>query len=121
MAIRTTEQSAPEQLAKLIAELTKLTTNQPTTAEIEEAVFFLLPQINETLCIWSHSRQIIKAQANHAAIFAERHPNVVAVMTKLTPMQSALHAIAAIPVATAEEDAAMDFFEIRQAPMRGAM
>ncbi len=114
MAIRTTEQSAPEQLAKLIAELTKLTTNQPTTAEIEEAVFFLLPQINETLCIWSHFRQLIKAQANQAAIFAERHPGVAAVMLRLTPGQQALRAIAAIPVCTPEEDAAFEAMAARQ-------
>lgn len=114
MVIRTTEQIAPERLSKLIAELSKLTTNQPTTAEIEEAFFYLLPQIDETLRSWFHSRQIIQAQAHQAAIFAERHPGVASVMLRLTPGQQALRAIAAIPVCTPEEDAAFEAMAARQ-------
>ena len=44
MPTRQTELLAPAKLSALIAKLTELTTNQPTTAEIEEAYFYLLPR-----------------------------------------------------------------------------
>ena len=128
--LKTSDQNGAEISAALLADLTKLTWDQPTTAEIEEAFFYLLPQIDETLRSWFHSRQIIQAQAHQAAIFAERHPGVASVMLRLTPGQQALRAIAAIPVCTPEEDAAFEAMAARQinpifgqllAPMRGAM
>ena len=52
MPIRTTEQSAPATLAELIPQLTMLTTDQPTTTEIEEALIKIVPAITRALADW---------------------------------------------------------------------
>jgi len=63
MPIRTTEQQAPEALAELIPQLTKLTVEQPTTAEIEEAIR-VSRAITRALFEWAGARYSAKAQAN---------------------------------------------------------
>jgi hypothetical protein len=107
MAIRTTEQLAPEQLAKLTTQLTQLTTAQPTTTEIDEALA-LLPQIQQVLKDWINSRHIIAAHARQAAEFRECFPHVAAAMDRLTLRQIAAD------VCSPELDAALDEWEERQ-------
>jgi hypothetical protein len=58
-----TEQKAPNVIADLIANLTALTTNQPTTAEIEEALA-TSKAITRGLFEWLASRYATRAQAN---------------------------------------------------------
>ncbi len=101
--ILTTEQLAPEMLSTLTAQLTRLTTDQPTTAEIEEAIH-LIPQIRRVLLDWASSRHLNLAHAQQAAAFRLAHPRVAEVMDRLNPT---------IPVNTPEEDAAMDELERR--------
>lgn len=110
MALRTTEQIAPEMLAQLISELTKLTTDQPTTVEIEEALLGVMPQVVHVLKTWITSRHLNMAHAHQAAKFAESHPQVAEVMRRLTPPEQALRQIAAN---TAAEDEAFDEMERR--------
>jgi hypothetical protein len=59
---RTDEQRAPEAIAALIPQLTKLTTEQPTTAEIEEAVL-VSKKITRALFEWLAFRYSGHAQA----------------------------------------------------------
>lgn len=113
MALRTTEQIAPEMLAQLISELTKLTTDQPTTVEIEEALLGVMPQVVHVLKTWITSRHLNMAHAHQAAKFAESHPQVAEVMRRLAAPEQALRQIAAIPTATAAEDEAFDEMERR--------
>jgi hypothetical protein len=58
-----TGQKAPKVIADLIAKLTALTTNQPTTAEIEEALI-TSKAITRGLFEWLASRYATRAQAN---------------------------------------------------------
>jgi hypothetical protein len=60
---RTTEQKAPKVIADLIANLTALTTNQPTTAEIEEALL-TSKAITRGLLEWLGSRYTTQARAH---------------------------------------------------------
>ncbi len=113
MVIRTTEQLAPEMLAKLTRQLTQLTTDQPTAVEIEEALLSVLPQIAMVLRDWKNSRRLGYIHAQQAAKFRESHPQVAEVMARLTPPQAALRQIADIPTATPEEDAVFDEMERR--------
>ena len=98
MPIRTTEQSAPATLAELIPQLTTLTTEQPTTAEIEEALIKIVPAITRALADWLRSRHTISANAHSAGIPEETpeereyldpvetaHPHIFA--PDLTPME----------------------------------
>jgi hypothetical protein len=68
MSIRTVEQSAPATLAELIPQLTMLTTDQPTTAEIEEALIKIVPAITRALADWLRSRHEIGRDAHLAAV-----------------------------------------------------
>lgn len=63
MEIRATETNAPATLAGLIPELTKLTMEQPTTAEIEEA-HKVAKAITRLLVEWLADRYYTKAQVN---------------------------------------------------------
>jgi len=96
--MRTTEQLAPVQLLELIPELTKLTTDQPTTAELEEALMKIVPAITRTLGDWIRSRHTISTNAHSAGIPEETpeereyldqietaHPHISA--PDLTPME----------------------------------
>jgi ribosomal protein L17 len=58
---RTTEQKATKVIAELIAKLTALTTNQPTTAEIEEALL-MNKAVTRALFEWLASRYATKAR-----------------------------------------------------------
>lgn len=62
---RTTEQSAPEALAKLIPQLTQLTTDQPTTVELEEALL-ASKAITRAIFEWLASRYTGQAAARRA-------------------------------------------------------
>jgi hypothetical protein len=99
MPIRTTEQSAPAQLAEYLTELSKLTTDQPTTSEIEEALR-LVPLIAHVLKTWATSRHLGVAHSRQAAEFRERFPEVA---KALEAGQGALRHIAALPVETPQE------------------
>lgn len=107
MPIRTTEQSAPAQLAEYVTELSKLTTDPPTTAEIEEALR-LVPMIAHVLKTWATSRHLGMAHSRQAAEFRERFPGVTAA---LGAGQGALRQIAAIPVETSQEAEVLDRIE----------
>ena len=91
---RTVEQQAPEAIAELIPKLTQLTTEQPTTAEIEEALL-VSKAITRALFEWAASRYSAKAAATIGA------------------GQNALRQIAA-DVCSPELDAALDEWEERQ-------
>ncbi len=82
MTTRTMEQTAPGELAKYIAQLAELTKDQPTTAELEEALM-LVPCLNAILRSWVSSRHIIQSHAHRAAGFTEDHPAVAAVVMGL--------------------------------------
>jgi ribosomal protein L17 len=60
---QTTEQKAPKVIADLIANLTALTANQPTTAEIEEALL-TSKAITRGLFEWLASRYATRGRAN---------------------------------------------------------
>lgn len=59
---RTTEQLAPPAIAELIPKLTMLTTEQPTTAELEEALL-ASKAITRAIFEWLASRYSAKAAA----------------------------------------------------------
>jgi hypothetical protein len=71
--VRTTEQIAPEDILAYTKDLQKLCFEQPTTAELEEALA-ILPKIKFTLGVWIHSRHLAKAHAEQAAEFQRRFP-----------------------------------------------
>jgi len=71
--VRTTEQIAPEDILAYTKDLQKLCFEQPTTAELEEAMA-LLPKIKFTLGVWINSRHLAQAQAVQAAEFQSRFP-----------------------------------------------
>jgi len=96
--MRTTEQLAPVQLLELIPELTKLTTDQPPTADLEDALMKIVPAITRALADWLRSRHTISANAHSAGIPEETpeereyldqveiaHPHIFA--PDLTPME----------------------------------
>lgn len=96
--MRTTEQLAPVQLLELIPELTKLTTAQPPTADLEDALMKIIPAITRTLGDWIRSRHTISTNAHSAGIPEETpeereyldqietaHPHIFA--PDLTPME----------------------------------
>lgn len=62
--VRTTEQQAPAAIAELIPQLSKLTCEQPTTAELEEALL-ASKAITRALFEWLASRYSAKAAAAH--------------------------------------------------------
>ena len=62
MIIRTVEQSAPAQLAEYVTELSKLTTDQPTTAELEETLV-ASKAITRAVFEWLASRYSAQAAA----------------------------------------------------------
>jgi len=114
MPIRTTEQSAPATLAELIPQLTMLTTDQPTTAEIEEALIKIVPAITRTLGDWIRSRHTIGANAHMAAQFDETHPAVSAMVMGLKGIaKSQAYTIPAVHPEVAAQMAALD----RPAPL----
>jgi len=63
---RTTEQRAPEAIAELIPKLTMLTTEQPTTAEIEETIL-VSRAITRALFEWASWRYSNHAKAEISA------------------------------------------------------
>ena len=76
--MRTTEQRAPEAISELIPKLTMLTTEQPTTAEIEEAIL-ISKAITRALFEWVSWRY-----SNHAnGQLNATHPEVAAQMAAL--------------------------------------
>lgn len=96
--MRTIEDLAPAAIAEMVALLTKLTTGQPTTAELLEARTRILPAINRALGDWIDSRG-----------FAAAYPGTYA-------MGQALRAIAQGPdgdINSPAEDEAMDALEAR--------
>lgn len=110
--MKTSDQNGAEISAALLADLTKLTWDQPTTPELEEALA-LVPALTKCLRDWVCSRHLIET-ANRRRV-------------ALGPGQLALRAIA---TCTPEEDAAFEAMAARQinpifgqllAPMRGAM
>jgi len=109
MPIRTTEQSAPATLAELIPQLTMLTTDQPTTAEIEEALIKIVPAITRTLGDWIRSRHTISTNAHLAAQFDETHPAVSALVMGPKGIAAAqAYAIPAVHPEVAAQMAALD-------------
>lgn len=81
MTVRTTEQIAPEMMLDLTKQLQQLSFNQPTTAELEEALA-LVPQITTVLKSWISARHLNVAHAARAAEFRERHPELTPVLEK---------------------------------------
>ena len=63
--IRTTEQRAPQAISELIPKLTQLTTGQPTTVELEEALL-ASKAITRALFEWLASRYTAQAAAKKA-------------------------------------------------------
>lgn len=88
MSIRTTEQIAPATIAELIPKLTQLTTEQPTTSEIEEAVL-ISRAITRALLEWVSSRHLNQSHSMARAEFTESHPAVAAAMLGLQRLAGA--------------------------------
>jgi hypothetical protein len=86
--IRTTEQIAMETVPRLIHQLAELTKEQPTTAEIEEAVM-TSRALTAALGSWASSRHLIGANAHMAAQFSETHPMVAAAVDGLRRLAAA--------------------------------
>ena len=63
--VRTTEQRAPEAISELIPKLTQLTIDQPTTAELEEALM-ASKAITRALFEWLSDRYFAQAAAAKA-------------------------------------------------------
>lgn len=80
MAVRTTEQIAPEHVAHLLGQLNKLTADQPT--KIEEAII-TSRALTASLMSWVSARHLIGANAHMAAQFSETHPAVATVVLGL--------------------------------------
>jgi len=60
--MRTTEQQAPEVIAQLIPKIAQLTTEQPTTAELEEALL-TTKALTRAIFEWLASRYSAQAAA----------------------------------------------------------
>jgi hypothetical protein len=97
----------------LLNRLLTLTSGEPTTEELKEALGLISLEIPAVLKAWISSRNIIAAHARQAAEFREGHPHVAAAMDRLTPGNAALRQIAA-DVCSPELDAALDEWEERQ-------
>lgn len=76
---RHTEDIAPSTLLDLTNQLRRLCLDQPTTAEIEEALRLVRP-IEVTLRAWISSRRLNLAQSHRGAEFRAKHPQVAAVV-----------------------------------------
>lgn len=63
--VRTVEQSAPEVLAELVQKLVPLTTDQPTTVELEEAIK-ISRAVTRALFEWLAARYTAPAAASKA-------------------------------------------------------
>ena len=61
--MKTTEQVAPATIAELVPKLSQLTTDQPTTTEIEEAIR-ISKAITRALFEWAASRYSAQAQGS---------------------------------------------------------
>lgn len=79
MKPRHTEEVATETLLDLTKQIQRLCLDQPTTAEIEEALRLVRP-IEVTLRAWMSSRKLNQSHAQRAAEFREKHPAVAAVV-----------------------------------------
>jgi|GEM_PF-1039073 len=123
---RTTEQLAPENIAAhldvlrtVLAEFSKLTAEQPTTAELEEALS-LVPRFQATcdkalflvahdLRVWLSSRHLIGANAHMAAQFSETHPMGAAAFAGLRQMAAIrVYELPAVHPEVAAQMAALD-------------
>lgn len=82
MKPRQTEEVAPETLLDLTKQIQALCFGQPTTAEIEEALRLVRP-IEVTLRAWMSSRRLLATQAQRAAEFREKHPQVAEVVARI--------------------------------------
>lgn len=82
---RPVEVSAPETLLELIAELSKLAHEQPTTEDIEVALWSTIPAAQVLLREWISSRHINQAHAVKAAEFRERHAKVASFVDRIAP------------------------------------
>ena len=76
---RHTEDIAPSTLLDLTKQLQALCFDQPTTAELEEALRLVRP-IEVTLRAWISSRKLNQAHAKGAAEFRAKHPAVAEVV-----------------------------------------
>ena len=79
MKPRHTEEVAAETLLDLTKQIQRLCLDQPTTAEIEEALRLVRP-IEVTLRAWMSSRRLNQSHAQRAAEFREKHPAVAEVV-----------------------------------------
>ena len=126
--IRRTEQIAVEDLygtgedrPGYLNRLLQLTSDEPTTSELEEALELIEKSIVPTLRAWVSSRHLITSQGVRAIQFRQAHPEVAAQMEGLrhiaaTPFEAYNEAVlASIPVATFSEDEALDVVEQHQA------
>lgn len=103
--IRTVEHLAPEAIAQLIPRLTQLTTEQPTTAELEEALS-ASRAITRALFEWLAARYSGHAQAK---TLSEDCPAVAAALMGLR--QIAASRAYGIPTETAAEREELDRIE----------
>ncbi len=94
MIRRPVEQSAPETLLEIIAELSKLAHEQPTTVEIEVALWSTIPAAQVLLREWISSRHLNQAQAMRAAEFRERHAKVASFVERIAPLRTSTHDLA---------------------------
>jgi len=91
MKPRHTEEVATETLLDLTKQIQRLCLDQPTTAEIEEALRLVRP-IEVTLRAWMGSRRLTATQAQRAAEFREKHPAVAEVVEGQTEAARVDHA-----------------------------
>ena len=80
--MRTVEQIAPETIAELIPQITRLTTDQPTTAEIEDALK-TSKALTRAIFEWLSSRYSAKAAAGITAVPEEPAASVHPVFAPL--------------------------------------
>lgn len=89
MSIRTEEQRAPEAIAELIPQLTKLTTNQPTTKELEEALL-ASKAITRALFEWLAARYSAQAAARQGYEAPSEQPGLNHVHPVFAPLLGGL-------------------------------
>lgn len=87
--MRTTEQQAPEAIAQLIPKLTQLTTEQPTTAELEEAIL-ASKAITRAVFEWLAARYCAQATARKAYETTSEQSGLNHVHPTFAPMISGL-------------------------------
>lgn len=97
MPIRTTEQAVPDRLREFLPQLIRLTADQPTTSEIEEAIT-VSRAITTELLTWVSARHLNQCHATQSAGFRMRFPELV-------------NALETIPVATPAEEEELDRIE----------